>query len=239
MSETRLTALIVDDEPLARKGLRSLLRVHPEIEIVAEVGRLADARKYLAKTVPDLVFLDIQLYGESGFDLLGDLPETTDIIFVTAFDQYAVRAFEVNALDYLLKPVNPARLCAALSRKKPPRPASPLQQEDRVFLQLGRKRWFESVENIIAICAAEDHSCVWTVEGGRVLGRRSLGEWEALLPQGRFLRIHRNAIVHLGHVGSSARLDGGGLRIGLRGTSDTLEVSRRRTPEFRRHLKKL
>jgi two-component system LytT family response regulator len=235
-TENKITALIVDDEPLARKNLRKLLGTHPEIEIVGEAGRLAEARARAAESVPDLIFLDIQLYGESGFDLLDNLPESSSVIFVTAFDRYAVRAFEVNALDYLLKPVTPARLAAALARHAAP-PAEPMRHDDRVFLKLGRRRWFEPLHNILAICADNDHSSVWISGVRRVVVRRPLGEWEHMLPAGQFLRIHRHSIVNITAVRGIDQLDTGGLRVHLEGAPEALEASRRHAPELRRRIK--
>jgi two-component system LytT family response regulator len=109
-------AVIVDDERLARKELSLLLSEYPNIEIVGEAASVSKAQDLIAKLNPDLIFLDIQMPGESGFDLINTISTSAQIIFVTAFDEYAIRAFEINALDYLLKPVNPSRLKEAISR---------------------------------------------------------------------------------------------------------------------------
>src|SRR2546423_10649622 len=111
-----LRALLIDDEPPARADLRERLAAHPRVTIVDEAGTLARARALLACDDYDLVFLDIQLRGGSGFDLVPDVRPEARIVFVTAFNDHAVRAFDVNALDYLLKPVQPARLAASLAR---------------------------------------------------------------------------------------------------------------------------
>src|SRR5512133_1127119 len=104
---TKLKAIIVDDERLARVNLRNLLEHHPEIEVVGEAGSCKSAIESISFYKPQLIFLDIQLSGETGFDLLEMIDNSIKVIFVTAYDEYAIRAFEVNAVDYLLKPVNP------------------------------------------------------------------------------------------------------------------------------------
>src|SRR5512133_104413 len=114
-----MKALIVDDERRARLELRRLLAAHPEVQIVGEARDGAEACELVRKLLPDLLFLDIQMPGMTGFEVLEALPEMPQVIFTTAYDEYAIKAFEVNALDYLLKPVAPARLAAALARTRP------------------------------------------------------------------------------------------------------------------------
>jgi two-component system LytT family response regulator len=231
-----ISTLIVDDEPLARQGMRDLLSAHPEIEIVGEASRISEAQKWVIECAPDLIFLDIQLYGESGFDLLDDLPEEIAVIFVTAFNRFAVRAFEVNALDYLLKPVSPERLAVALARHQPPTAPAQLENNDRIYLQLGRKRWFEPIKNIAAICSDNDYSCIWLNDGREVVERRSLKEWEETLPSKGFMRIHRNSIVNLATVKKVNTSDRGALQLHIIGFDFPLEVSRRRSAECRTRL---
>ena len=114
----KLKAMIVDDEPFARDDLRHMLACQKEIEVICEAGTIAEAQKQLSEKKLDVVFLDIQLRGGSGFELIPFVNRSTDIIFTTAFDEYAVRAFEINALDYILKPVTAERLCASIDRLK-------------------------------------------------------------------------------------------------------------------------
>jgi two-component system LytT family response regulator len=239
MCKNQTTALIVDDEPLARQGMRDLLQVHPEIKVTGEAARLAEAREQIAQSEPDLIFLDIQLYGECGFDLLEDLSPKTNVIFITAFDQYAVRAFEVNALDYLLKPVQPERLKSALARHEShpnrPKPGG----YDRIYLTRGRKRWFEPAKKIRAICANGDHSSVWLTDNREVVVRRSLNEWEKMLSAESFMRIHRNSIVNLTAVCHAKAERAAALILQLSDCKKTLQVSRRRVAEFRRRCAKI
>ena len=129
-----MKALIVDDERLARLELRRLLAAHPEVEILGEARGGEEALALIPKLAPDLIFLDIQMPGMTGFDLLERLEDLPQTIFTTAYDEYALKAFEVNALDYLLKPVVPARLAAALARVRPPAEPSRLEQ---VFVRDG------------------------------------------------------------------------------------------------------
>lgn len=144
---TKYKAIIIDDERLARKEMRRLLAEFDEIAVAGEAENLAEAAKLIETEKPDIVFLDIQLSGESGFDLLDRVEQNFKLIFVTAFDAYAVRAFEVNAIDYLLKPVNPERLAKAVERlaedtAAAPRPANPLEFDDRIFSSSARARSF-------------------------------------------------------------------------------------------------
>ena len=197
-----LKALIVDDERLARKELRSLLAEFSEIKIIGEAENVSQALKVIEGDEPAIVFLDIQLAGETGFDLLEKI-ESTDFktIFVTAFDAYAIRAFEVNALDYLLKPVNPERLKKAIEKllqdEKPAVDLRPLTFDDRLFLELGGRSVFLKINRVSHILAAGDYTEVFTVEGQKYLVEKPLREWEMRLPEKHFARIHRNCIVNL------------------------------------------
>ena len=149
-------AIIIDDERLARAELKRLLQDHPEIEIIAEAANVNEGVEKIGDMSPDLIFLDIQMPGKTGFDLLTELDKTPQVIFTTAYDEYALKAFEVNALDYLLKPVEPLRLADALQKleyteEKEPS-GSPLSSQgvnrgilgenDQVFVKDGERCWF-------------------------------------------------------------------------------------------------
>jgi two-component system LytT family response regulator len=233
-NQLRLEALIVDDERLARKELRSLLAAHPEVSVVGEADSVAAALAALESERPDLVFLDIQLAGETGFDLL-ERAGAADFrtVFVTAFDAYAIRAFEVNALDYLLKPVNPDRLKKALDKLllNEPAPAAaslrPLDLDDRVYLELGDRSVFLKVALVTHIAAAGDYTEVFAAGGQKYLVEKPLREWEARLPEKFFARIHRNCIVNLEYVERVESWFNRSQQLFLRGGGPPLTVSRR------------
>ncbi len=197
-------AIIVDDERLARKEMRRLLAEFDEIAIVGEAENLTEAACLIEKEKPNIVFLDIQLSGENGFDLLEKTDQDFKLIFVTAFDAYAIRAFEVNALDYLLKPIDPERLKLAVEKlliqEKPANDFRPLSFDDRLFLELGQGSIFLKINRISHILSSGDYSEVFTVEEQKFLVEKPLREWEARLPENHFARIHRNCIVNLESV---------------------------------------
>jgi two-component system LytT family response regulator len=230
MDDTR-TAVIVDDERLARRELISLLEAHPEVRIVGEADSVARAAQLVNREEPDVVFLDIQLVGETGFDLFELLEAEPAIVFVTAYEQHAIRAFDVNALDYLLKPVTPERLAAALEKLARPTSATPavepLDYQDRLFLRLDDRMTFLRVDTIKYITAAADYSYLHTVDGKRRLVHKPLKEWEDRLPANYFLRIHRSTIINMEHVERLEPWSNYSYRVYLADVSDPLTMSRR------------
>lgn len=197
----RWQTLIVDDERLARENLRDLLAAHKEIAIRGEAGTAAEARTLIAAQRPDLIFLDIQMPGGSGFDLLAGLESPPPVIFVTAFDDYAIRAFEVNALDYLLKPVEPERLARALERlgqrnKEPYEPDGLLRSTDLVFLDTGRQAVFLEVAKIAAIRAEGNYTRVISSQGAAYLVRVPLHRWQERLPVEVFVMLGRSLVIN-------------------------------------------
>lgn len=234
MSE-RFSAILVDDERLARKELRSMLAEHDAVEVVGEAESVAQATKLISARAPDVVFLDIQMPGESGFELLGRVPVTFKVVFVTAFDAYAIRAFEVNALDYLLKPINPARLAQAIKRlatgepARPPHaaPARKLEYEDRLFIEVGERSCFLKISDLIYLSAAGDYSEIFTADVQKSLVLKSLKEWEERLPEKHFTRIHRSTIINLEYVERVESWFNRSYRLHLRGVAEPLVMSRR------------
>lgn len=223
--------VIVDDERLARNELRTLLAAHSELEVVGEADSVSTAAEIIARESPDAVFLDIQLGAETGFDLLELVGTELAIIFVTAYERHALRAFEVNALDYLLKPVTPERLRAALEKLSSPRPESaptgPLDYEDRLLLRLDDRLAFLRVDTIKYIAAAGDYSYVHTSEGKRRLVYKPLKEWETRLPANYFLRIHRSTIVNMEHVKRLEPWSNYSYLVYVEGVDEPLIMSRR------------
>jgi two-component system LytT family response regulator len=231
MSRERLSALIVDDERLARQELRTLLALHPEVEVLGEAASVDEAARQLAREQPDVIFLDIQMPGESGFDLFARAPVAARVVFVTAHDDHALRAFEVNALDYLLKPVAPARLAAAIARLREDadadRPARRLEYGDFVFLPVDGHSRFLRVNQIVSIAAAGDATVVSTADGLRGRVPRSLRSWEERLPPKQFVRIHREALVNLQFVERIEEWSHEAYQVHLRGQPSPLTLSRR------------
>ncbi len=228
---TRLRALIVDDERLARVELVKLLGARPEVEVVGEAADAAEAARRIAELRPDVVFLDVQMPGRSGFELLDDVEGGFEVVFVTAYDAHALRAFEVNALDYLLKPVNPARLAETIERltsRPAERPTDRrLDGEDYLFLAGDRRPRFVKVATIACIRGADDYAEIVLAGGETSLVHRPLKDWEARLPEKRFVRIHRTAIVNLDYVERVERARDEHFHVVVRGVREPLPMSRR------------
>ncbi|HEU4533814.1 MAG TPA: LytTR family DNA-binding domain-containing protein [Polyangiaceae bacterium] len=243
-----LTALLVDDERLARRELRTLLDAHGSVEIVGEASSVREAVRRLETVTPDVVFLDVQMPRQSGFELLERVENSFRVVFVTAYDAYALRAFEVNALDYLLKPVHPDRLARTLGRllapappdAEPPEPARaeaatpaadegarPLGADDHLFLSFDKRSRFVRVRSIACLCGAGDYSEVVLEDGQRALVSRTLRQWEERLPERSFVRIHRATIVNLDFVERVERNDDESYLVFLRGLAEPLAMSRR------------
>jgi two-component system LytT family response regulator len=236
----RLTALIVDDERLARADLRRMLAHHAEVEVVGEASDAEEAARRIAEVRPEVLFLDVQMPGGSGFDLLERVSGRFKVVFVTAYDEHAIRAFEVNALDYLLKPVTPERLERAvnrlLSRAGGDRsPTWRLAADDHLFVVTDRQARFVKVSSIFCIRAVGDYSQL-TLEGGRILVLKPLKEWEQRLPEKRFARIHRGTIVSLDHVERVERTREETFRVFVRGVPEPFPMSRRRAAVLRLNL---
>ena len=195
-----IRTVIVDDEPPARVRLATLLAAHPEVKIVGEAGDVETAREVCARECPDLVLLDIHLPRSSGFDLVPRLQGSPAVIFVTAYDHHAVKAFEVHALDYLLKPVHPDRLASALARVPTRTPEQ--SGSNRVALSEDRGIRLVPTHSITHIEAVDNYTNVHLLDGPAAFIRRPLSGWEKLLPQDQFLRIDRSLLVRLGAVES-------------------------------------
>jgi two-component system LytT family response regulator len=236
-----LKAVIVDDERLARRELTTMLELHPEVAVVGEADSVAAAAKKIHSEEPDLVFLDIQLAGESGFDLLDKLTQEVQIIFVTAYQEHAVRAFDVNALDYLLKPVTRERLSEALVKvRKPTAPLEqaqgPLAYDDRMFVRLDGRMAFLRIDSIKFVTADRDYSYVHTTDGRRRMVNKPLKEWENRLPDSHFLRIHRSTIVAMDYVKRLEPWSNYTYLVFLDGSEEPLTMSRRYAAKAKKQL---
>ena len=225
-----MKALIVDDERLARLELRRLLAEHPELEIVGEARSGEEALAMIPQLAPDLVFLDIQMPGMTGFDLLERLEDLPQVIFTTAYDQYAIQAFEVNALDYLLKPIVPERLAAALGRVRP-RERSRLEQ---VFVRDGDRCWIVRLTEIFLMESEGNYTRLY-FGSERPLIRRSLNALEEQLDPAIFFRAGRKEILNLKWIDKVDLSVSGGFVVTLRG-GRTVEMSRRQSARLREVL---
>jgi two-component system LytT family response regulator len=222
-------AVIVDDERLARNKLRKMLAEFPGVEIIGEADGVDSAVEVIEKSAPDVVFLDVQMIGASGFDLLEQNEADFQTIFVTAYDEYAIRAFEVNALDYLLKPVNPERLKQAIERLplSNENTKKTLEYDDFLFVNTGRHSKFIKVGSIKCITAADVYSEVSADNGEKFLLLKPLNEWEEKLPGKNFMRIHRSTIVNFEYVEKVEKWFDYSYRIHLRGIEEPFNISRR------------
>ncbi|MBS0632457.1 MAG: response regulator transcription factor [Verrucomicrobia bacterium] len=257
MSTAPWRALLVDDERLAGKRLTTLLAAHPELQVAGEARDLATARALLAELKPEVVFLDVHLPPENGFDLLPAIPATTEVIFVTAHDGFAVRAFEANALDYLLKPVLPTRLARSVDRllrrrqssspfpssaSNSPIPTAPalprLGPGDPLLLRDGRQWHKLEIAAVAAICGEGTYTRLYTTAGGSLLQLRTLAQWTALLPEEQFVRVSRSILVNLQQVERLETINRDQANLHLRGQPQPLELGRVASQELRTALRK-
>jgi two-component system LytT family response regulator len=204
-----LRVILVDDEPFARQGMRQLLDGFPNIQIIGEADNVPLTLEIVQKEPPDAIFLDINMPGASGFELLKKLEPVPKIVFVTAYAEYAALAFEVDAVDYLLKPVRPERLAAAIKRleaacdRESPLSAKKtvgLGLEDRICLRTPERTVITAVERIILFEADGDFVRVHIADGSSLLICRTLSHFEPLMPHPPFLRLGRSLMVNLSHV---------------------------------------
>lgn len=238
-----MKALLIDDERLARNELRRLLAVFPAVKIVGEASNAKQAREQIVALQPDLLFLDVQMPGETGMELLESLePPAPQVIFTTAYDEFAVKAFELNALDYLLKPVDPVRLAAAFERlqtkpgdtpaavEKPAR----LSAADKVFLREGDRCWFVEVKQIRLLESEGNYTRVHFADAQPQLFR-SLNAMEERLDPKYFFRANRRQIINFSWIDKIEPWFSGGLLVQLKGGAK-VELSRRQAQEFREKM---
>ena len=230
-----MNLVIVDDERLARNELRRLLGAHEDVCVVGEAACVADGIRAVERMEPDLVLLDIQMPDGSGFDLLSALSAPPAVVFTTAWDQHAVRAFQVSALDYLLKPIEPERLAQALDKQRRRMEAAPAPAraatDGKVFIQDGERCWLVELDQIMLFESEGNYTRVH-FDGQRPLLLRSLVQLEARLDPARFMRVSRSCIVNMSFVSGIKPSQAGGLTLML---PEGLQVpmSRRRSVQFR------
>lgn len=238
-----IKAIIIDDERLARNELRKLLADFPEIEIVAEGANANEGLEKIETINPDLVFLDIQMPGKTGFDMLAELDKAPHVIFTTAYDEYALKAFEVNALDYLLKPVEPRRLADAIQKlhiqEEKEQTANGelnvnrdmLHEDDQVFVKDGERCWFVKLSEIRLFESVGNYAKVF-FGSNKPLILKSLNALEERLDEKTFFRANRKHIVNLRLIDKIEPYFNGGLLLEMKG-GEKIEVSRRQTVKFK------
>ena len=240
-----MKALLIDDERLARNELRRLLAAHADIEIAGEAVDVEDAIAKVGVLKPELLFLDVQMPGADGFSLLEQLePPLPLVIFTTAYDEFAVKAFEFSALDYLLKPVDPNRLVAALEKVRPREGAAPsgaggapssrLTLEDKVFVREGDRCWFVPVKNLRLLESEGNYTRLYFDDQQPQLFR-SLTAMEERLDPKHFFRANRKQVINLAWVEGIEPWFSGGLLVKLKGGMK-VELSRRQAQDFRERM---
>jgi two-component system LytT family response regulator len=227
-----MKALIVDDEPPARRELRRLLVDFPWMEIVGEAGNADDAARKIAELSPGLLLLDIHMPGGSGFDLLERLDHVPQVIFTTAHDEHAVRAFEVNALDYLLKPIDPRRLAAAMAKVK--REAGPGEVLDQIFVKDGPRCWFVPLAEVRLMTSEGNYVRLSWGTQKPLLGR-ALASLEQRVDPRRFFRANRRQIINLDFIEGVELGIGGRLHVQLKDGPE-VEISRRQARLFKARM---
>lgn len=238
-----IKAILIDDERLARNELKKLLQEFPEIEVVGEAANAGEGAEKIEQLDPDLIFLDIQMPGKTGFDMLAELDKAPQVIFTTAYDEYALKAFDVNALDYLLKPVEPKRLADAIQKlhmqeEKDPETGqqlavnrSLLGENDQVFVKDGERCWFVRLMEIRLFESVGNYAKVY-FGPNKPLILKSLNALEERLDEKTFFRANRKHIVNLRMIEKIEPYFNGGLLLELKG-GEKIEVSRRQTVKFK------
>ncbi len=225
-----MKAIIIEDEPLAIDNLKFFLKDYP-IEIIGTAYKIKEAVKLIKKGKPEVVFLDINLSGENGFDLLEKIEIDFKLVFVTAYDEYAIRAFEVNALDYLLKPLNKERIKKTISRLlgNVPRETIPKKYtiDDSILLSIGNRANFIKLKNIYYLEADSCYSKIVLSKKDIRISTHTLKRWEEMLPQQDFIRIHRSYLLNLNHVKEIKKRNNGTYLVYFKGLEDSIEISRR------------
>ena len=236
-----IKAIIIDDERLARNELKKMLQSHSEIEVIEEAANVDEGIEKIELLHPDLIFLDIQMPGKNGFELLAEVEKAPRVIFTTAYDEYAIKAFEVNALDYLLKPIEPKRLGEALNKlqaemmKDNPALAAnnrgPLTELDQVFVKDGERCWFVKLGEIRLFESVGNYAKVY-FGTQKPLILKSLNALEERLDDRMFFRANRKHIINLRWIEKIEPYFNGGLLVDLKG-GEKVEVSRRQTVKFK------
>ena len=231
----RISIIVVDDERSAREELKRALKQYEDMEVIGEAKNADEAKAQIETLRPNLIFLDIQMPGSSGFDLLASLDEVPAVIFTTAYDQYAVKAFEINAIDYLMKPVREERFAKAIERVRERLQENTSGQQEKalqqIFIKDGDKCHFIRLNEIHLIESLDNYTRLY-FNGNKALLKRSLRQWEELLDANLFFRISRTHIINTHYISKVNTLANGRLAISLR-TGEVLDVSGRQSAKFK------
>ena len=227
--------LVVEDSRLARKELVQLLSGIEAFDLIREASSGEEALSLIEEFQPDVLFLDIHLPGMNGFDLLERLTRIPKVIFTTAYDEYAIKSFDYNAIDYVLKPVKKERLVKAISKlnlaEAPVNPGQAFNPAQQVFVRDGEKCWFVKISDIRIFESVGNYSRIY-FENNKPLIQRSLNYLEGVLDQGVFFRINRQQIINLNYIEKLDNWFSGKLKVTLK-TGEELEVSRRRSSQLK------
>ncbi len=226
-----LRLMLVDDEPLARQGLKELLAEHKGVSVVGEAASVAEALTNISRHKPDALILDVRMPEATGFDLLKTLPLAMPVVFVTAYTEYAVRAFDVQAVDYLLKPVRPARLAQAIQRllgelHSPGPDAPPYAMVDRICLRTPERTIVAPLADVIALEAEKDFTRVSVAGNPPLLICQSIGTYERNLPKPPFLRLDRSTILNISRIHSVEISPTRGAHVTLNGLPSPIALGR-------------
>ncbi len=234
-----LKVILIDDERLARSELKRLLSDFPDVEVIAEAANANEGIEKIESLNPDLIFLDIQMPGKTGFDMLTQLEKAPHVIFVTAYDEYALKAFDVNALDYLMKPVEPKRLAEALLKVRQKEEEEMLSynnrgvlnEHDQVFVKDGERCWFVKLSDVRLFESVGNYAKVY-FGSNKPLILKSLNALEERLDEKVFFRANRKHIINVRKIEKIESYFNGGLLIDLAG-GEKIEVSRRQAVKFK------
>ena len=232
-----MKAILIDDERLARQELKNLLALHKDIEIVAECSDAVQAKEKINELKPDIIFCDIQMPGKSGLELVEEISGAIDVVFITAHDEHSIKAFELNAFDYLLKPVQADRLAETIKKLSIKESAtkidnnSPLTEKDMVFIKDGEKCWFVRLSDIRLFESEGNYVRVY-FENFRPLILRSLNSLETRLDEKQFFRASRKHMINLSYIVSVEAWFNGGLNVKLKDSKE-IEISRRQAVKLK------
>ena len=234
-------AIIIDDERLARNELKKLLLDFPDVEVIDEAANAEEGIEKIDALNPDLIFLDIQMPGKTGFDMLMELDKAPHVIFTTAYDEYALKAFDVNALDYLMKPIEPKRLAEAIQKLQQAEEKElaaqqtinrgMLTENDQVFVKDGERCWFVKLAEVRLFESVGNYAKVFFA-GNKPLILKSLNALEERLDEKTFFRANRKHIVNVRMIDKIEPYFNGGLLLELQG-GEKVEVSRRQAVKFK------